>query len=349
VADHQIRSGLGNAQRARLTLDSGANLARGYSGVRPELIEMLLKFLNADITPVIPEEGSVGASGDLVPLSYVAAALVGRRNVHFRGQIVAAADALNEVGLAPLVLGPKEGLAVVNGTAYMTGIAALACVDAKRLADVADVCTAMTVEVLGGITTPFHQFLHDITKPHPGQARSAANIRGFLAGSRMGRPYEEVVAQLISGGETATQDLPQIQDMYSLRCAPHFIGVLWDVLAWAEQWVEIEINSSTDNPLLDPESGQVFSGGNFSGDHIALAMDTLKAAVASVADLLDRQLELVVDEKYNRGLGPTFCHCVKQRTYAVQRTLVAQRSYTHEFARRSRVCTTTGQWTPTSR
>jgi histidine ammonia-lyase len=143
------------------------NLARGYSGVRPELIGMLLKFLNADITPVIPEEGSVGASGDLVPLSYVAAALVGRRNVHFRGEIVAAADALNEVGLAPLVLAPKEGLAVVNGTAYMTGIAALACVDARRLADVADVCTAMAVEVLGGITTPFHQFLHDITKPHP--------------------------------------------------------------------------------------------------------------------------------------------------------------------------------------
>jgi histidine ammonia-lyase/phenylalanine ammonia-lyase len=186
------------------------NLARGYSGVRPELIEMLLKFLNADITPVIPEEGSVGASGDLVPLSYVAAALVGRRTVHFRGQIVAAADALNETGLPPLVLGPKEGLAVVNGTAHMTGIAALACVDARRLAAVADVCTAMAVEVLGGITTPFHQFLHDITKPHPGQARSAANIRGFLADSRMGRPYEEVVAQLISAGETATQDLPQI-------------------------------------------------------------------------------------------------------------------------------------------
>jgi histidine ammonia-lyase/phenylalanine ammonia-lyase len=146
--------------------------------------------------------------------------------------------------------------------------------------------------------------LHDITKPHAGQVRSAANIRGLLAGSRMRHRYENVIAGLTSVGVSSNQDLTEIQDMYSVRCAPHFIGVLWDVLAWATKWLEIEMNASTDNPLLDPVSGQVFAGGNFSGGHIALAMDTLKAAVSSIADLLDRQLELVVDEKYNKGLGP---------------------------------------------
>ena len=314
AALHQERliAFLGNGTGASLpeptaravTLIRANNLARGYSGVRIELIERLLELLNAGITPVIPEEGSVGASGDLVPLSYVAAVVTGRRKVRFRGRIVDAAEALAETGLEPLVLQEKEGLGLVNGTAYMTAIAALACLDADRLAHLADVCTAMTVEVLGAITTPFHPFLHDVTKPHPGQIRSAANIRGLLTGSRMGRAYEDVIAEITSKGVKPSQSTAQIQDKYSIRCAPHFTGVLFDVLAWATQWVETEVNASTDNPLLDPTSGEVFSGGNFSGGHIALAMDTLKAAVSSVADLLDRQLALVVDEKFNRGLGP---------------------------------------------
>ena len=314
AALHQERliAFLGNGTGASLpeptaravTLIRANNLARGYSGVRIELIERLLELLNAGITPVIPEEGSVGASGDLVPLSYVAAVVTGRRKVRFRGRIVDAADALAKTGLEPLVLQEKEGLGLVNGTAYMTAIAALACMDADRLAHLADVCTAMTVEVLGAITTPFHPFLHDVTKPHPGQIRSAANIRGLLTGSRMGRAYEDVIAEITSKGVKPSQSTAQIQDKYSIRCAPHFTGVLFDVLAWATQWVETEVNASTDNPLLDPTSGEVFSGGNFSGGHIALAMDTLKAAVSSVADLLDRQLALVVDEKFNRGLGP---------------------------------------------
>ena len=314
AALHQERliAFLGNGTGASLpeptaravTLIRANNLARGFSGVRIELIERLLELLNAGITPVIPEEGSVGASGDLVPLSYVAAVVTGRRKVRFRGRIVDAADALAKTGLEPLVLQEKEGLGLVNGTAYMTAIAALACLDADRLARLADVCTAMTVEVLGAITTPFHPFLHDVTKPHPGQIRSAANIRGLLTGSRMGRAYEDVIAEITSKGVKPSQTTAQIQDKYSIRCAPHFTGVLFDVLAWATQWVETEVNASTDNPLLDPTSGEVFSGGNFSGGHIALAMDTLKAAVSSVADLLDRQLALVVDEKFNRGLGP---------------------------------------------
>jgi histidine ammonia-lyase/phenylalanine ammonia-lyase len=278
-------------------------LARGHSGVRVELIERLVDLLNRGITPVIPEEGSVGASGDLVPLSYVAAALIGRGTVHHRGRLRPAAEALAEEGLEPLVLEPKEGLALVNGTAFMTAMAALATVDVRRLALVSDVCTALATEVLGGLTGAFDPFLHDVAKPHSGQIRSAANIRALLRGSRLARTPEEVLDQAGTGGRFRELSV-QIQDKYSLRCAPQFTGVLWDTLGWVEQWLEVEINSSNDNPLFDTAAGTVRNGGNFAGGHVALAMDTLKTAVASVADLMDRQLELIVDEKYNQGLTP---------------------------------------------
>jgi histidine ammonia-lyase/phenylalanine ammonia-lyase len=279
-------------------------LARGHSAVRVDVVERLCDLLNHGVTPMIPEEGSVGASGDLVPLSYVAAVLTGTRDVLHNGASRPAADALREAGLTPLVLEPKEGLALVNGTSFMTAIAALATMDARPVALLSDVCTAMTTEVLGGITGPFHRFLHDVAKPHPGQIRSAANIRALLNGSGLAHSYDEVVAKAgtIHG---AYRELPvQIQDQYSLRCAPQFTGVLWDVLSWVERWLEVEINSTNDNPLFDVPARSVLSGGNFSGGHVALAMDSLKTAVASVGDLMDRQLELVVDEKFNHGLTP---------------------------------------------
>ncbi len=282
------------------------NLARGHSAVRVELVERLLELLNADIAPVIPEEGSVGASGDLVPLSYVAATLVGTRSVFHRGEMRPTEEALKAEGIEPLTLEPKEGLALVNGTAFMTAFATLAAVDARRLALVSDICTAMVVEVLGGISGPFEAFIHDVAKPHPGQVRSAANVRALLEGSRLATPYEKLVEEAGSpSSKTGFRELDhKVQDKYSVRCAPHFTGVLWDVLDWLERWLDIEINSTNDNPLFDPASGRVHSGGNFAGGHVALAMDSLKTAVASVGDLLDRQLELVVDEKFNNGLTP---------------------------------------------
>ncbi len=308
---HLIR-GLGNGTGA-LTPEATAravvlvranSLVRGHSGVRIELVQRLLDLLNAGITPVIPEEGSVGASGDLVPLSYVAGVLTGTRDVYYKGTIRPAADAMREAGVQPLTLESKEGLGLVNGTAFMTGMGALAAVDARRLAMLADICTAMATEVLLGITGPFDPFVHDTAKPHPGSVRSAANVRALLEGSELARDYEQVVsdAGVISG---EFRELPvQIQDKYSLRCAPHFVGVLWDTLDWVDRWLEIEVNSTNDNPLFDVDSGHVFSGGNFAGGHVALAMDSLKTAVASVADLMDRQLELIVDEKFNHGLTP---------------------------------------------
>ncbi len=303
-----LGNGTGNAtptDAARAVVVVRANaLARGHSGVRAELIEALLGLLNAGITPVIPEEGSVGASGDLVPLSYVAAAIMGTRTVRYRGEIREAADALTDEGLEPIVLEPKEGLALVNGTAFMTGLAALATIDARRLALLTDICTAMTTEVLCGITGPFQAFLHEEAKPHPGQIRSAANVRSLLDGSGLATPYDQVV-EAAGTANGHSRELPvKIQDQYSVRCAPQFTGVLWDTLTWVERWLEIEINSTNDNPLFDTAADVVVSGGNFAGGHVALAMDTLKTAVASLGDLMDRQLELVVDEKFNHGLTP---------------------------------------------
>ncbi|MFJ3229273.1 histidine ammonia-lyase [Streptomyces sp. NPDC086783] len=293
---------MATAETVRAVMLVRANtLARGHSGVRIELIEQLVNFLNHHITPQIPEEGSVGASGDLVPLSYVAAALTGERDVIYREEIQPAAKALVSAGLAPLTLEPKEALALVNGTAFMTGLAVLALADAQRLAVFSDVNTAMAVEVLHGLVDPFDEFVHDTAKPHPGQVQSAARVRNLLRSSQFVSRSRVNPTRKASG----YIELPRaVQDKYSIRCAPQFTGVLWDTISWASDWLTIEVNSSNDNPLVDPVTGRVLGAGNFSGGHVALAMDALRTAVASVADLMDRQVALVVDEKFNGGLTP---------------------------------------------
>jgi phenylalanine ammonia-lyase len=265
-------------------------LARGNSAVRPLIPEMMVEMLNLGFAPVIPEQGSIGASGDLVPSSYIGAVLMGEREVIRDGARMAASEVWREAGREPARLHAKEGLAILNGTCFMTGIAALTVLDAARLAEVVDICTAMTCEGLLGITGPFDPFIHSL-KPHPGQARSAQRILELLQGSRLVTDYDTAVAT----GR-------RVQDSYSLRCAPQCNGVLRDTVEWARQWVQRELNSANDNPLYDPADGRVHSGGNFSGFHIALAMDAVKTAVASVADLVDRQFELLVDEKYSGGL-----------------------------------------------
>jgi histidine ammonia-lyase/phenylalanine ammonia-lyase len=278
--------------------------SKGHSAVRPVLIERLLDLLNHDYVPVIPEQGSVGASGDLIPGSYIGAALIGERSVTHAGEVMPAARAWEALGKEPLELGAKEGLALVNGTHLMTGIAALAVLDAERVARVADVCTALLCEALTGIVSAFHPFI-SAAKPHAGSRRSAATIRALLETSQLVRAYERTVQEVGQIGAEGYRELPvKIQDNYSLRCAPQCIGALYDTVDWARQWITTEINSANDNPLYDLETRQVYSGGNFSGFHVALAMDTLKTAVASLADLLDRQFELMVDEKYNNGLTP---------------------------------------------
>jgi len=286
----------------RATMLLRANcLAKGNSGVRPALVEHLLALLESDVLPVIPERGSCGASGDLIPLSYVGRALTGEASVVHRGDARTAAQALADIGLEPLSLEAKEGLALTNGTSFMSAYACLVVGSAAVLADVADLVTAMTSEALRGNRGHFNAFLFDTAKPHPGMATSARNIRRALATSRLALDTDELFPGGLDGAEFLELDR-QVQDRYSIRCAPHVVGVLRDVVSWVRDWVAVEINSSDDNPLFDTGAGRVQSGGNFYGGHVGQAMDSIKVALANVCDLLDRQLELIVDEKFNAGL-----------------------------------------------
>ena len=260
-----------------------ASLSRGYSGVSIALLDQLSALLRHDILPLIPAEGSVGASGDLTPLSYVAAVMCGEREVLYQGRRVPAAEALAAAGLTPMRLRPKECLALVNGTAVMTGIACLAWARAEYLARLATRITAMASIALDGNAHHFDETLFSV-KQHAGQQRVAGRIREDLASGR------------------APRNERRLQDRYSIRCAPHVIGVLDDALAWTRDWIETELNSTNDNPMVDAVEERVLHGGNFYGGHIAFAMDCLKQAVANVADLLDRQLALLVDPRFNHGL-----------------------------------------------
>lgn len=283
-------------------------LAKGYSAVRLELLDRLITLLNRDLVPCIPKIGSIGASGDLIPSSYIAAVVMGKRDVYDDGRIRPTAEAYADAGLEPMPLDSKEGLAMVNGTNVMTGLAVLAVEDARRLSILADAATALATETLTAISGPFEPFLHDVAKPHPGQIDSARRIKRLLEGSELARDYYEMVGKLGKMDKGMRRLDVKIQDKYSVRCAPQCIGALNDTITWIRQTLTVELNSSNDNPLYDVDEGLVRSGGNFSGFHVGLAMDTLKIAVASVSDLLDRQFALLNDEKYNMGLGMCCTH-----------------------------------------
>lgn len=259
------------------------SLAQGRSAVRPLLLDRLAELINRRILPQIPCEGSVGASGDLTPLSYIAAALIGEREVTFDGKVTPTSEALHAARLKPIELRPKESLALMNGTSVMTGLAALAYDRAKRLARWAAALTAMSSDVLQGNRAHFDDRIF-AAKPHPGQ-RAAAR---WIASDVEYKP--------------GAQHNGRIQDRYSVRCAPHVVGVLLDSLAFVRTLVETEINSSNDNPLLDPDTGDVLHGGNFYGGHVCTAMDTLKTTVANIADLIDRQMALICNPATNAGL-----------------------------------------------
>lgn len=260
-----------------------SSLSQGMSGVSVALLTQLEFLLKADILPLIPSEGSVGASGDLTPLSYVAAVLCGEREVWYKGRQRSAAELFSELGIVPLRLRPKEGLAIMNGTAVMTGLACLAWERADYLCRLATRITAMNVVSSAGNAHHFDEALFAV-KPHAGQQRIAARLRLDLSCDHPARNEQ------------------RLQDRYSLRCAAHVIGVLEDALPFFRTLIENELNSANDNPIIDAENGRVLHGGHFYGGHIAFAMDSLKNVVANVADLLDRQLALLVDTRFNNGL-----------------------------------------------
>ncbi|HBA33057.1 MAG TPA: histidine ammonia-lyase, partial [Gammaproteobacteria bacterium] len=259
------------------------SLSLGYSGVRWALLKQIETLLQQDIIPLIPEEGSVGASGDLTPLSYVAAVLCGERQVYYQDHVHPTSELFKKLNISPLVLKPKEGLAIMNGTAVMTAMACIAFSRAEYLAQLATRITALACTAHLGNTYHFDRTLFE-AKPHPGQQTIALWLRQDL---RVDNP---------------PRNSDRLQDRYSLRCAPHVIGVLQDALPWLRQSIENELNSANDNPIIDAHGEHVLHGGHFYGGHIAFAMDALKNLVANIADLLDRQLAQMVDPKFNNGL-----------------------------------------------
>lgn len=270
--------------RAMVLLRANA-LAKGYSGVRPVVVEGLLDLLNTGITPCIPAQGSVGASGDLAPLAHMALVLIGEGDATLDGERLPSAEALRRRRLAPLILAAKEGLALINGTQQMTAIGVLALHDAETLLETAEVAAAASLEGLRGTDTPFAAAIQEV-RPHPGQRRVAARLRALLAGS-----------EILPSHRDPAQD-PRVQDPYSLRCTPQVLGASWDALDYVRRVLAIEVNSATDNPLCFPEGtgeGAVRSGGNFHGQPVAIAMDLLKIAVAEVASLSERRTYLLLD------------------------------------------------------
>ncbi|MDQ7848925.1 MAG: histidine ammonia-lyase [Armatimonadota bacterium] len=260
-------------------------LALGYSGVRPETLHTLIAMLNAGIVPLIPSQGSVGASGDLAPLAHLALAVMGEGQVlTAAGGVRAAAEALREAGLQPVVLAAKEGVALINGTQMMTALGALALLRAEVAAKTADVTGAMSAEALLALPAAFDADLHRV-RPQEGQQRSAANLRRLLAGSRLTRPADRV------------------QDAYALRCMPQVHGAARDGIAYARRVVETEVNSATDNPLVFPEADKVVSGGNFHGQPVALALDVLAIAVAALGTIAERRIDRLLNPQ-SSGLPP---------------------------------------------
>jgi len=261
-----------------------ASLSQGYSGVSWKLLELLKEMLEKDIIPVIPEEGSVGASGDLAPLSYLAGAMIGEREVYWEDKIIPSSEALAMAHLEPLVLRPKEGLALTNGTAVMTALACMAFDRAEYLTRLSSRITALSSLALLGNSHHFDQLLFRV-KPHPGQQEIAKWVQADLNHNEHPR------------------NMPRLQDRYSIRCAPHIIGVLRDSLPFFRTLIENELNSANDNPIIDGIGEHVLHGGHFYGGHIALAMDSMKNCVANLADLADRQFALLLDDKMDGGLS----------------------------------------------
>jgi histidine ammonia-lyase len=261
------------------------SLSAGHSGVKTETLDLIVAMLERGVTPVVPSKGSVGASGDLAPLAHMTLTLIGEGEAFYRGERVPSAVALERAGLRPISLGAKEGLALVNGTQVMSGIAALGVLRAQRLAAAADVIGAMSLEAYLGTARVFDRRLNDL-RPHPGQERVAGNLRALLAGSEIVKSHA---------------DCDRVQDPYSFRCIPVVHGAVRDSLAHVRRVTQIEANSVTDNPLVFPEDREFISGGNFHGEPIALAIDFLKIAASELASIAERRLYLLLNAE-DRGL-----------------------------------------------
>ncbi len=282
-------SGTGEPLAKRFVRAAGVlranSLSAGHSGIRPVTLDLIVELLNHGVTPVVPCQGSVGASGDLAPLAHMTLTLIGEGEATFEGERLPSAVALERAGLKPVKLVAKEGLALINGTQVMTAIAALGVLRAERLAAAADVIGAMSLEAFLGSERVFDPRLNSL-RPHPGQSRVGENLRALLIGSEIVQSHAEC---------------GRVQDPYSFRCIPVVHGAVRDSIAHVRRVTETEANSVTDNPLVFPEDGVFLSGGNFHGEPIALAIDFLKIAVSELASIGERRLYLLLNAE-DRGL-----------------------------------------------
>jgi histidine ammonia-lyase len=322
---------LSEAETRAMMLLRANSLAKGFSGVRPAVIDTLCEMLNRGVHPVVPSRGSVGASGDLAPLAHLALVLIGEGEVHFRENPAAGhellnlarisgREALSRADIKPLTLAAKEAISLINGTQAMLGVGVLALLEAETLADTADVVGALSLDALRGTDVAFDERIHR-ARPHAGQLRSAENLRRMLQGSQIRESH---------------RDCARVQDAYSLRCMPQVHGAVRDTLAWCRQVLETEMNSAVDNPLVFPagteraasaagvaarrggpvggdratsggqaaSSGEVLSGGNFHGEPLAFALDFLGIALAALAGISERRVERLVNPALNEGLPP---------------------------------------------
>lgn len=276
--------------RAMLLLRA-RTLAQGHSGVRPIVVERLLDLLNRDLLPIVPAQGSVGASGDLAPFAHLALPLIGEGEVMAEGQTTPAAGALTAAGLEPLRLEAKEGLSLLNGTEGMLAYGVISLHRAHRLVASADLACAMSVGALLGSARPFQPAIHAL-RPHPGQIRSAEIIAGLIEGSAIEASHHDDFVHAV-------------QDAYSLRCAPQVHGATRDALSYAAATFEVELGSVVDNPIVFPDSGEVVSAGNFHGQPLALALDTMAIAVTELGNISERRTDRMLDPNHSSGL-PAF-------------------------------------------
>ena len=276
--------------RAMLALRANA-IAKGFSGVRPVVAEALCAMLNAGVHPLIPSQGSVGASGDLAPLAHLAQVAIGEGEAIFRGRTTSGAEAMRAAGIAPLALEAKEGLALLNGTQGMLALLALALRDAEIAVDTADVAAALSLDALRGSPAAFDARIAEV-RPYAGHATTARNLRRLNEGSTIRESHR-----------SAEKD-KRVQDAYSLRCAPQVHGAVRDALAQVRAILSVELNSATDNPLVFADSGEVISGGNFHGQPLAMAADQLAVALATLAGISERRIEQMTNPQ--TSLLPAF-------------------------------------------
>jgi histidine ammonia-lyase len=289
-----------DATRALLLLRANT-LAKGNSGIKLKTLETLVAMINEGVHPIIPEKGSVSASGDLAPLSHMTLVIMGEGEAEFEGKTMSGEDALKKAGISPVRLDSKEGLALNNGTQMMTAIGALAVHDAERLIKNAEIAASLSLEALSGISDAFDERIH-LVRPHQGQIETARNIRRLTAGSKIIKSSGEAIR------EAEKSKMRPPQDPYSLRCVPQVLGASREAIGYVKKIIETEINSATDNPLIFANDGKCLSGGNFHGQPISIAMDLLGIALTIIGNISERRIARLIDENLSQGLPAFLIH-----------------------------------------